>query len=206
MLMASRNRIKVYVENMHYHIYNRGVEKRKIFIDNNDYAVFLNLMKRYLSVEPVADNKGREYTWLHEDIKLLAYCLMPNHFHLFVFQIDSGAMTKLMRGVCSAYTSYFNKKYNRVGPLFQDRYKASMVLNDEYYQHISRYIHLNPKNYKKWDWSSYQYYVGNKKSSWIDTAPIMELFDNDINKYIEFLDDYEGYKEIFDEIKHYVAG
>src|ERR1043166_5683188 len=125
--MASRNLEKIYLEESVYHIYNRGINKRRIFLEDVDYAVFLNLLKRYLDKEPTKDRKGREYEWLHNRIELLAFCLMPNHFHLLLYQKDPEAMTRLLRGVCTSYTGYFNKKYKRMGPLFQDRFKASLI-------------------------------------------------------------------------------
>ncbi|MGH7237985.1 MAG: transposase, partial [Candidatus Saccharimonadales bacterium] len=133
-------------------------------MDEGDYAVFLNLLKRYLDDRPARDSSGRPYDWLHDDLDLAAFCLMPNHFHLLIYQTKSEAMTRLLRGVATSYTTYFNKKHNRIGPLFQDRFKASMILRDDYLQHISRYIHLNPKNYKSWEFSSLPYYLGVKQA------------------------------------------
>lgn len=187
--MPSKNRVKQYTEDSYYHIYNRGVNRGLIFKEDEDYGAFLNLFKRYLSKEPVLDNKKREYPWLHKDIKLLAYCLMPNHFHLLVYQADQEAMQKLMRGVCTSYTRYFNKKYNRVGHLFQDIYKASRISSDAYLLHISRYIHLNPEDYANWSYSSLGYYLGNKSGEWIDPEQILSLFEDE--SYQEFLKSYQ---------------
>lgn len=201
--MPSRNVLKVYVADGYYHIYNRGVNKQDIFIDNDDYRVFLNLFKRYLDDWPHKDKNGREYEWLHDQIILTAYCLMPNHFHLLIMQKKSNMMTQLLRNVCTSYTRYFNKKYKRVGPLFQSRYKASYITNDSYLQHISRYIHLNPKNYKNWDYSSYKYYLGKAKTAWINPQPILDLFEGD--SYYSFVTDYEDHKKMLDEIKAELA-
>ncbi len=203
-LMPSKNRLKVYVPDAYYHVYNRGVEKRKIFIDDEDYRVFLNLLKRYLDHEPKLDKSGRQYDHLYGRVELLTYCLMPNHFHLLIYVHDATAMQRLFRGVATSYTGYFNKKYQRVGPLFQDRYKASMILNDSYLLHISRYIHLNPKAWRSWAYSSLPYYLGDKKSSWILPKRITDLF-NDKAEYLEFVSDYEGYKESLDDIKGELA-
>ncbi|MBA2279092.1 transposase [Candidatus Saccharibacteria bacterium] len=202
--MASRNSRKIYLHNTHYHIYNRGVNKRRIFLDEEDYSVFLNLFKRYLSRHPVLDYKKREYPWLYNDLELLAFCLMPNHFHLLVYQLEEDAIRKLLKNVCGTYTIYFNKKYKRVGPLFQDRFKASMITDDAYLHHISRYIHLNPKAYKTWKFSSLPYYLGKQHAEWLQPHRIMELF-TDKNDYLKFVKDYEEQKEIFDEIKYGLA-
>lgn len=201
--MASKNRLKDYVDDSYYHVYNRGVNKRKIFLDSDDYAVFLNLLKRYLSKKPVKDNKQREYDWLYERLELLAFCLMPNHFHLLVYQHDEQAMTRLMRGVMTSYTTYFNKKYKRIGPLFQDRFKASRITEDPYLLHISRYIHLNPSSYKTWEFTSLPYYMSEKNAEWVRPERILDLFEK--NSYAKFVSDYESHKKVLDDLKHELA-
>lgn len=203
-VMASKNTRKIYLEKTHYHVYNRGVNKRRIFLDSEDYSVFLNLLKRYLSRRPQKDVKGREYPWLYNGIELQAFCLMPNHFHLLVYQLEETALMTLIKNVCGSYTSYFNKKYNRVGPLFQDRFKASMITADSYLHHISRYIHLNPKNYRTWKYSSLPFYMGMKTAEWIQPHRILELF-NDRGDYMQFVEDYEDQKDVMDELKYELA-
>jgi putative transposase len=198
-VMPSRNRLKIYVPEGYYHIYNRGVEKRLIFQDDADYQVFLNLLKRYLDGAPHKDASGRQYEWLHDRLELLAYCLLPNHYHLLIYVHDELAMTRLLRGAITSYTGYFNKKYQRVGPLFQDRYKASHILNDAYLQHISRYIHLNPKDWQQWEYSSLPYYLGHKKAGWLQPQRMLEVFQGD--DYLEFVRDYRDHKQMLEEIK-----
>ena len=201
--MPSRNRVKQYTENGFYHVYNRGVNKQIIFRESDDYHVFLNLFKRYLSTNPVVDKKGREYPWLKQEIELMAYCLMPNHFHLLLFQIDREAMTKLLRAVCTSYTGYFNKKYGRVGPLFQGVFKASLISSEAYLQHISRYIHLNPADYLAWEYSSLRYYLGQKTADWLNPGLILEMFND--TSYLDFLADYGEHKKMLEEIKYELA-
>lgn len=201
--MPSKNIQKPDVKDTFYHVYNRGVNKRTIFKEPNDYRVFFSLLKRYLSSEPQLDRSNREYPNYSKDIEVLAICLMPNHFHLLCYQIEKGAMTKLLRGICTSYTMYFNKKYDRVGHLFQERFKASMISNDAYLLHISRYIHLNPKN-AKWEYTSLPYYLGKQKAEWIQPEKILEMFE-DTNEYQEFLDDLRGYRESMKEIYNDLA-
>lgn len=202
--MPNRNVIKLYSPDTYYHVYNRGVNGRTIFKEQQDYHVFLNLLKRYLSAEPVKDKQGREYPWLREDIELLAFCLMPNHFHLLVYQKNNkDAATRLLRGVSTAYTVYFNKKYKRRGPLFQERFKASSIDKDNYLHHVSRYIHLNPKGYRQWEFSSLDYYLGRKSAEWINPGLILDLFEP--GEYSDFLSDYEDYKRVMDEVKPELA-
>jgi putative transposase len=202
-VMPSRNTEKIYAEDAYYHIYNRGVNKRIIFKDEQDYIVFLSLLKRHLGSELQKDRLGREYPNYHKEIKLLAFCLMPNHFHLLVFQSDKNAITKLLRSVCTAYTMYFNRKHKRVGHLFQGRFKASMITDDLYLQHISRYIHLNPKAFRSWRFSSLPYYLNEKAASWIDPSFIQGLFTDD--NYLNFLQDYQEHQWMISEIKSQLA-
>ncbi|OGL37203.1 hypothetical protein A3B63_03310 [Candidatus Saccharibacteria bacterium RIFCSPLOWO2_01_FULL_49_22] len=201
--MPSRNLEKDYAEDTYYHVYNRGVEERVIFPEKADYVVFLSLLKRYLGKEISQDIAGRQHPNYSGEISLLAFCLMPNHFHLLVYQSKKNSMTRLLRGVCTAYAMYFNKKYKRVGHLFQNRFKAAMITKDSYLLHISRYIHLNPDKYLTWEFSSLPYYLSNKKASWVDPLPILELFNQ--GEYEEFLEDYLDYRQSLIEIKHNLA-
>ena len=152
--MPCRNIIKTYNSNSYYHIYNRGVEKRKIFIDDQDYATFESLLKRYLSNKPTKDSRGRNYIFLGGEVSLIAFCLMPNHFHMIIYQTELDSMTKLLRSVCSSYVTYFNNKYNRVGALFQGNFKAIQIKDESYLLFLTRYIHRNPADYLEYEWSS----------------------------------------------------
>lgn len=204
--MPSRNKVKDYDVDSYYHVYNRGVNKKAIFKDDQDYAVFLNLLKRYLGAEEQKDSSGRIYEKLGEEIELLAFCMMPNHFHLFIYQReDWRALEALMRRITTSYSMYFNKKYKRVGHLFQDSYKASRVDNEAYLQHITRYIHLNPKNYKHYEWSSIDYYTGKKSVDWVKTDRVLGLF-KDKNEYIKFIDDFDDYNDTKELVDLYLAG
>lgn len=202
--MPGRNLEKIYIADSFYHIYCRGHNKAEVFRDKDDYAVFLNLFKRYLSNEPARDKQNREYPWLQKDIDLLAFCLMPNHFHALIYQRTPDAMTKLFKSVITTYGMYFNKKYKCLGPVFQSRFKASIIDRDNYLIHISRYIHLNPKNYQTWAFSSLPFYLGKQKAEWLKSDKIIELFENK-DDYKKFLTDYKDYKEMLDEIKFELA-
>ncbi len=202
MLMPSRNRMKMFASGMLYHVYNRGVEKRKIFLDEDDYAVYLHLIKRYLDKDAEKDIKGREYPNYHGSVEVVAFCLMPNHYHFLVYVNDSEVVSKIWQSINSSYVMYFNKKYNRVGPLFQDRFKASLVLEDAYYEHISRYIHLNPAKWREWEFSSLPYYLGQRHASWINPGRALTMTPA---KYLEFVEDYESYKAVLEEVKSRLA-
>ena len=202
--MPSRNVLKVDIPDSYYHIYARGASRQEIFREAADYYVFLELFRRYLSPEEIKDSAGIPYTKLHDDIELLCYCLMPNHFHLLAYQINEHAMQRLMRGVMTAYSRYFNKKYDRSGGLFESRYKASRISSDEYLMHITRYIHLNPKRWRNYPYSSLRSYVEANDTDWLQERRIIELYKSRAS-YLEFVEDYEAVKESLAMIKAELA-
>jgi putative transposase len=213
--MPNRNTIRRFTENGIYHVYNRGVEKREIFLDEQDYAVFLHLLKYYLSpidpkvVHPLIEFQNftvvrpRPLANIEKEVNLIAYCLMPNHFHLILQQISVDGVTKLMRRIATTYSMYFNKRYKRVGYLFQGRYKAVLVETDSYLLHLSRYIHLNPShltgsNLVSYPYSSYKYYLGLAKAGWVKSELILAYFDktkllSSLNKFPSYKNFIEGY-------------
>lgn len=201
--MPGRNTLKIYIPDSYYHLYNRGWNRTEIFLDDEDYYYFEWLLARHLSPEPVKDKKGREYPHHYPLLHLNAYCLVPNHFHLLTYQTDENGIKKLASSVLTAYTMYFNKKYKRRGPLFENTYKAVRVDNDAQLMHITRYIHLNHKDYRTWSHSSYKDYLTEARE-WIDSTPILELFSN-VATYKEFVDDYEDVQRTRDMIKAEMA-
>jgi hypothetical protein len=108
-------------------------------------------------------------------------------------------MAEFMRSLMTSYSMYFNKKYRRVGPVFQSRYRASRISQDNYLEHISRYIHLNPKGWEQYPYSSLKYYISSSVAEWISPNKILSLFPSQ-EQYEEFVHDYESYKETLDEI------
>jgi len=134
----------------YYHIYNRGVEKRDIFINCSDYRRFILLLnifneKRSVCVRDCKDilrggASGNKETL----VDIGAYCLMPNHFHILIKEKRDGGATSFMHKLTTGYTMYFNKKYQRVGPLFQGTFKSEHIDSDEYLKYLFSYIHLNP--------------------------------------------------------------
>jgi putative transposase len=188
--VPSRNVVKIYVKDGYYHVYNRGVERRTIFEDNQDYGVFLNRLKEALTpLKEEEEQLSRRQNYARQ-IRLVAYCLMPNHFHLLIQQTDQKAMESFMRTLATSYSMYFNKKYERVGRLFQGSYKAVQVDSDEYLMHLSRYIHLNPRainqNYQSYDYSSYRFYF--QPQSWLKPGIVLGLFGG-LKEYEEFVAD-----------------
>lgn len=202
--MPSKNTIKTFTENSFYHVYNRGVEKRRIFEDREDYQTFLKYLEVYLTPTNILTSQKPPPRFnllnknLSEEVKLIAYCLMSNHYHLILKQQSRNGITKLMRQVQTAYSMYFNKRNVRVGPLFQGIYKAVPILNNEYLAHLSRYIHRNPlergANLRDFQWSSYTYYILGEPPVWLDPKPALEYFQSS-NKNL----DYENFVQTPEE-------
>lgn len=200
--MPAKNSIKQYLENGYYHLYNRGVEKRDIFLDKQDYSVFLSYLKEYLlpkNEKELMDRLSKADTTYQEKDKiikllrmnnfsdqifLLAYCLMPNHYHFLIKQSEHNSIDHFIRSIGTRYSMYFNRKYKRVGPLYQGVYKAVLISNNEQLLHLSRYIHkqglnlkeFSPQNQEKQS-SSYGEYIGFRKTQWINTEEILSNFN-----------------------------
>ncbi len=201
--MARRHTIKSFLQDGNYHIYNRGVDNRDIFLEPQDYHTFIQLLAFYLGPYALENRPGfkgdkpsiakhKQAMNLHQQVQLLAYCLLPNHFHLLVKQTDPHGITQLMRRVGVNYSMYFNSKYHRRGSLFESIYKATIVEGREMILHLTRYIHLNPLSLKvsrfgpvstvttarpdEYEYSSYRQYVQDKKLPWLDPQLVLDIF------------------------------
>lgn len=210
--MPSRNSTKQYLDDGYYHIYNRGVEKRKIFLDKQDHSVFLSYLKTYLLPKNIQElqekltdktisykEKDKIIKLLRlnnfsEEITLLAYCLMPNHFHFFIKQKNYQSIDKFMNSLATRYTMYFNRKYKRVGSLYQDVYKAILLSHEEHFLHLSRYIHkqalsLQGDALQEHYPSSYLEYLGKRSTEWVKPTEILSYFSksNTFHSYEAFV-------------------
>ena len=188
----------VLVNNEIYHVFNRGVEKRIVFDNDKDRVRFIHDLYEMNDALPTLNNrywlpKKDQYLEIQlphtpysrereKLVDIFAFCLMPNHYHLLMRQIKEGGISKFMQKLGTAYTNYFNLKNERVGPLFQGRFKAVSVQEDRHIRHLFNYIHVNPldlfmpewqenklKNFQKasefllsYRWSSYPDYIGKK--------------------------------------------
>lgn len=138
----------------YYHIYSRGTEKRLIFIDESDYRRFVELLFLCNGSKPVDSRKYKGLSFAEcvdkigknkENLVYIgAYCFMPNHFHLLVKERDPVGISIFMRKLLTAYSMYFNTKYERKGRLFESSYQSRHVDYDEYLKYLFAYIHLNP--------------------------------------------------------------
>lgn len=221
--MAAKNSLKIYQENGYYHIYNRGVEKRDIFLDEQDYGVFLSYLKEYLLPkdedqlqkrlsDPNISYKERDQILkllklnnFAGEIALLAYCLMPNHFHFLVRQNSFNSIDRFMNSLGVRYVRYFNTKYKRVGTLFQGVYKAVSVESDPQLLGLTSYIHRNPLGNNSYNTqsnfhqkifsqpSSYPDYLGDRKTRWVHPEEILVFFskDNHSLSYQSFVEQTE---------------
>jgi len=201
-----------FVPNGIYHVANYGLENRPIFRKKEDYDAILSYMHTYLRPlkEVLQDNPSlpkRLYNKnLEAEVDLLAYCLLPNHFHFLIHLSTLTGISKFMKQMTNAYTMYFNQKYHRSGSLFQGRYKATHIVDEGAIPKIARFIHLHPYNSKlatylnRYPYSSYMEYIGEPVVPLCKIDTIGHFFTSKklLQKYIL---DLENYQEEFDSIR-----
>ena len=176
--------LRIEYEGALYHITDRGVERREIFLDRRDYEKFLDYLARAI-----------------ECYRLLihAFCLIPNHYHLEC-QTLCANLSRAMHWLNTSYAMYFNRRYQRSGHLFQGRYNALLVQKEKHLQALTRYIHLNPVRAKlvsspeKYEWSSLQDYLRmDKLHKWLETEWTLSQFGKTVKRarqaYQEFVED-----------------
>lgn len=221
--MPAKNLIKEYEAGAFYHVYNRGVEKRVIFQDHEDYSKFIGLLKTYLTKPTLQGvtlkdennhtiSPSRALNNYAEQVDLLAYCLMPNHFHLMIRQSTDRGMVGLMQSLLTKYVIYFNKKYKRVGGLFQSTYKTVKISSEEQFTYITKYIHRNPlpehptrlhlEGLREYKYSSYGNYLGLFKQSWVKTEDILSYFSKTYprNTYQSFVEETGDISQVYKEM------
>lgn len=159
-----------------YHLMARGINKQNIFIDDFDRQKFLDFILKFNE---------------NSDCIIYGYCLMNNHIHL-LFHEKEGNISDFMKKVNGSYAQYFNNKYERVGHLFQGRFKSEPVDTDQYLHTVLRYIHQNPlkaglvDNIELYKWSSYGEYIG--KPQIVDVDFILGIYNSERAKAIEYFD------------------
>lgn len=208
--MPSKYVIRSFSQNSFYHVFNRGIEKKIIFNDAQDYKMFKYYLEVYLlPIEKVLEKHKKlpirlHSKNMHNSISLLAYSLMPNHIHLLLQQKPSNGVSEFMKRITNAYTEYFNKKYARTGSLMVGRFKAVKIYSEDLLIHISRYIHLNPivasiTNDLQYAYSSYPDYADN--NDLVDRTIILNRFKS-IKEYEKFTVDQIGYAKELNKLKH----
>ena len=192
-LLRMTNRSIPFTVGEYYHCFNRGVDKRDIFLDAEDFHYFqtaLELFNQLPSRGDMVHYKCRHRD-RHEDplVSIVAYSLLPNHFHILLRQEVDGGITKFMRKLGTGYTMYFNKKYNRSGSLFQGQFKSVHISDDIQLRHLFAYVSNNRKVHalsdKKKFRDSYQEVVEKRKSKICNLNLVNNLFENNLQQIID---------------------
>lgn len=205
-----------------YHVFNRGLDKRTTFHTKKEFERAVETLRFYQNSKPTIKFSSFLNLTLEDKLlflnqansspkktTILAYCLMPNHFHLLLKQNEDKGISKFMSDFTNSFTRYYNTKHKREGPLFQGIFKAVHVETTEQLLHISRYIHLNPyvssltesQNLHTYPWSSYKYYLEDIPHRTVDTLPVISHFKNK-EEYSEFVTDHMSYAQQLEMIKH----
>lgn len=207
---------------MYYHIYNRGVEQRNIFEDRGDYIRFLDYLCRFNTSDTLShlflDNTKTKKPL----VSVLSYCLLPNHFHMLLKQLQDCGISRFLHKVQMAYAHYFNKKHHRSGRLFESTFHAKPITSNAHLDHIPRYIHLNAldltsHNWREglvynWDsalsflesypWSSHQAYSKRNQDIQIINMEFVETMFHTKEQYIEYL---KRWSTEYSSLPHLVA-
>jgi len=198
-----------------YHVYSRSIAEYVVFNDIKGYQRMIDMMNycRYSnfeyeyskftkldkSTQKIIIDKVRLENQKNADI--IAYCLMPTHYHIILKQISDGGIAKYIARVLNGYSKYFNTKHKRSGPLWASRFKNVRVEDDEQLQHLTRYIHLNPtsaglvKNPEDWMFSSYGQYIQSNLSENEGICNYENLIDIKPKEYQKFVNDRKAYQK-----------
>jgi REP element-mobilizing transposase RayT len=179
----------IYAADQYYHIFNRGVNRQPIFFAQRNWTFFLQRLNEYFASDKAI---------------IIAYGLMPNHYHLLVYVLDSAFSFSVMQPFVTSYTKAINKEQDRVGALFQGRFKGILVDSNDYLVHLSRYIHRNPVDAglvarpADWVFSSYRDYIGLRQGKLPHPGIVLGQFSSpaDYAAYVE------GTEQGYDPIAH----
>lgn len=179
---------KIFRPNTFYHLFNRGINKQKIFLDDNDYLGFLKRLKLILGL--TNDESLHLKAVPAGTFGIATFCLMPNHFHFLIRQNTEVGIPTLFLKLCTSYSMYFNRKYQRIGPLFQDTFKAKPITNDAYLTYLSAYIHTNPSEPFQYPFSSLPDILGERNEQICQPNLILDLFDGEETQYKKFISEF----------------
>lgn len=203
-------RLIPFIPELHYHIYNRGNNRERIFFETDNYLYFLKKIKEYLI--PVAD--------------VLVYCLMPTHYHILgriklaaqtseiseiseVLKPKPSPISNAMMKLSVSYTKAINKRFQRVGALFQGQFQAKPILTSSYLLNLCRYIHGNPvkdglvADIAQWPYSNYLEWIGERNGTLVDKAFVRDNFDAP-DEYRKFVLEYLRTRQLPDDVQHYL--
>jgi putative transposase len=171
----------------YYHIYNRAVSGNLLFIEEQNYWFFISKIKKYLL----------------NSADILAYCLMPNHYH-FVVLLNKADLSRCMQRLAMSYTASFNKVFDRAGHLFQGRFQIRQIGDMRYLDQVTTYIHLNPvtagmiKHPAEWDKSSYLEYIGDRRVDFINPKIVLDLYGSGNDPFL--IENQMNYRKYIEEL------
>ncbi len=203
-------RSTIFTNGEFFHIYNRGVDKRSTFLDRDDYYRFkqsLQIFNTQTNFSELSFSKRLKYVIPKKNrlVDIHQFAFLPNHFHLLIRQKQDEGISRFLHKLGTSYTKYFNRKYKRSGCLFESSFKAKHVDNEQYLEHLTRYIHLNPldlieMNWKQgefekntaldflrlYEWSSYKNLHNDNDQGFLDLNLVKTLFPtiNDLNHHL----------------------
>jgi len=191
--MAKRK--TVFAKEQYYHIFNRGVNKENIFHQNENYIFLLNKVKKYA---------------FPNNIDIIAYCLMPNHYHFLLYQKSDMSISNFMQLLFNSYSKAINSKYQRTRTLFEGPFKSIHIDEEEYLIHLCRYIHRNPidcfkplvQNISDWTYSNYLDWIRERKGTLVNLE-FVESYFPEPEEYTKFVLEYIPSKTILDKLKPY---
>jgi putative transposase len=182
-----------FTDDEYYHIFNRGTERRDITLDPLDSGRFILSLEKFNHVQPIgsiyetsfAKDSNTNTDSPERLVEIIAFCLNPNHFHLLLRQVSENGIIKFLHRLCTGYSKYFNARYKRKGVLFQGKFGAAHITDNEYLLHASAYVNLNDRVHQlgrsssKLVRSSWSYYLDPSSApTWMDSAVILEQFTN----------------------------
>lgn len=209
-----------------YHVFNRSVARQPIFLRQRDYQRALSVIEYYIYEKP-----GLRFSFLdrlapslkkdfldelkksgNRQVEIYAFCLMPNHFHFLLKEIQSQGITRFISKLQNSYAKYFNTRTERSGALFQAMFKAVRIESEEQFLHVMRYIHLNPLTsyilkdiieLETYPWSSFIDYRGKRNLGIVTMQYVLQLFPS-IPAFEKFIFDQVDYQRTLEKIKHLV--
>lgn len=192
-----RRDFKNFAQKEVYHVYNRGTNKENIFRDKQDYRAFLYRLGLAIGIKKEILNKNeiikspksrvRMSDLVENTFNIHAFCLMPNHFHLLIEQRTDISISLLIQKICTSFSMYINKKYKRVGHLFQGNFKSVRIETNPQFLWTVSYIHMNPVKSKlvvkpeDYEWSSYRDYANDRNLVLTNKNLVIESFENKEN-------------------------
>lgn len=204
--MPSKHVVRNFTEENIYHIYNKGLEDKVIFQDSQEYEIFLYYiyiytkpLERVLEKYPNLPFRLR-YNNIAQDIDIIAYTLLPTHFHLLVRQHTRDGISRLLKQLTNAYTYYYNRKNKRSGPLMQGRYKAVSVDIDKQLKHLLRHLDREPQetgtteDFRTYPYSSYKEYIEEDEGR-ITKPRLIKSFLGSPQSYTHYMNDSEDYQK-----------